>query len=95
MKRAFGPVLWLTWWAACGVLVRLVANAVTGQPATLWSAALSGLGLGIGTALMLVAFNKGWISGVFRDPKKVRELNERRDQLAQERADMLAGATRK
>lgn len=41
-------------------------------------------------SFMMLAMQRGWVRGVFRDPRRVQERKDRAAQLAEERAQVIA-----
>ena len=76
-------------WVAASVAVSALSNWILGQPRRLWEAAVQGVVMGVLMILFLEGHRRGWIKGVLWNPDSRRNLEQRRKDLADERARIV------
>lgn len=76
-------------WIAAFIAVSALSNWAFGLHRPLWEAAVQGVVMGVLTILFLEGQRRGWIKGVLWNPDTRKNLEQRRKDLADERARIV------
>ena len=92
MRTVLWWLLYIVWWPACALGIAALSNLVFDSHQSYWVAGIFGAFMGLWMILMLENQRRGWIKGLMLDPGAKEHLAKRRNELADEREQLISDA---